>query len=154
MVEGALTTSGERNQGLWLTVPLPERVRIEFTARSDSDSGDIKFEVFGDGVLHESGYIVVFGGWNNSRSVIARRDEHEAGRQEREDLVQPGRTYRLALVRTAGTLQLFIDGRPHLRYRDSRPLLGAEHRYFAFNSWQAKLTFDDLRIYDLGAGGR
>lgn len=149
--QGALYTPGERNQPLWLNVPLPRKLRVEFTARSDSDSGDIKFELFGDGRRHESGYIFVFGGWNNSLSIIARRDEHEAKRVERQDLVEPGRTYRMAVVRTGGTIYWYVDGKLYLRYRDPEPLTGPAHSFLAFNSWQAKLTFDDLEIYELGA---
>ncbi len=148
--DGALTSPGERNQPLWLTRPLPEAVRVEFTARSDSDSGDIKCEVFGDGERHESGYVVVFGGWNNSRSVIARRDEHEPQRVERPGGADPGRTYRMALVRRDGELRWYVDGRLYLRYDDPEPLRGPAHRHFAFNDWQSELTFDDLVVYDLG----
>ncbi|MBM4320306.1 MAG: hypothetical protein FJ125_10165 [Deltaproteobacteria bacterium] len=149
--QGALTTSGERNQPLWLDVPLPDKVRVQFSARTDSDSGDIKFELFGDGRRHESGYIFVFGGWNNSKSVIARLDEHEKDRVEREDLVEPGRTYRMAVVRTSNTIYWYIDGKMYLKYRDLDPLSGEGHARMAFNSWKSRLTFHDLDIFDLGS---
>lgn len=152
IASGLMTTPGERNQPLWLDVELPDRVRIEFTVRSDSESGDIKFECFGDGEHHESGYIFVMGGWNNSLSVLARRDEHEPDRRKRHDAVVSGRTYRMAVVRTTpSTVRWFVDGRLYLQYRDSEPLIGKGHRRFALNSWRAKLSFDDLKIYDLGA---
>lgn len=149
--EGALGSPGERNQALWLGVPLPDAVRVEFTARSDSDAGDIKFECFGDGALHESGYIFIMGGWNNSLSVIARRDEHEDGRQRRDASVQQGRTYRMAVTRRGSTVRWFVDGELYLRYRDAQPLRGAGHQHFAFNNWRSDLRFDDLAIYDLGS---
>ena len=37
---------------------------------------DIKCELFADGRRHASGYVVILSGWNNSKSIIARRDEH------------------------------------------------------------------------------
>lgn len=149
VADGALTSPGERNQPLWLTRPLPERVRIEVTARSDSDAGDIKLEAFGDGERHESGYVLVFGGWNNSTSVIARRDEHEPARSERPGGVDVGRTYALAVVRTDGELRWYVDRRLYLRYDDPQPLSGDGHRHLALNSWASRLTFDDLLVFEL-----
>ncbi len=150
---GWLHTTGERNQPLWLDLPLPEKVRIEFDARSQSDAGDIKFECFGDGRLHESGYVFVMGGWNNSLSVLARRDEHEAGRAKRHDAVQVGRVYHMAVTRTGAVVRWFVDGRLYLKYRDPEPLVGPGHDRFAFNSWRSSLYFDNLEIYDLGHDG-
>ncbi len=149
--DGALHTSGERNQGLWLKVPLPDSVRIEFSAAAETDGGDIKFESFGDGTLHESGYIFVMGGWNNALSVLARRDEHETGRQRRDETVEKGRVYRMAVTRSQSVVRWFVDGRLYLQYRDSEPLRGDAHRFFSFNSWRTPLRFDDLAVYDLGA---
>ena len=48
-------------------------------ASSESPDGDIKFEVFGDGAKHESGYIAIFGGWQNRLNIIARLE----GRREK-----------------------------------------------------------------------
>jgi hypothetical protein len=75
-VGGRLYNDGARNVPLWLDAALPADVRITFEAESQSDAVDFKFEVFGDGRHHESGYIVIFAGWNNSRSIIARLAEH------------------------------------------------------------------------------
>jgi hypothetical protein len=61
---------------LWLKAKLPANVAVEFDVRSQSPEGDIKAEIFGDGSDHASGYVLIHGGWNNSISVIARRDEH------------------------------------------------------------------------------
>jgi hypothetical protein len=147
--DGALTTTGERNQPLWLTSPLPEQVRIELTARAGSEAGDLKLEVFGDGKRHESGYILILGGWGNSRSIIARKDEHEKGRVERPGGADTDRDYRMAVVRRDSELRWYIDGRLHLRYDDPEPLRGEGHRHFAFNNWQSPVAFDDLEIHDL-----
>jgi len=150
--DGHLATPGERNQPLWLTKALlPDDVRIEFDVWTDSDAGDIKFEVFGDGEHHESGYILIMGGWNNSISVIARQDEHEHGRIERADFVEKGKKYHMSVVRIGGDLRWYIDGALYLRRKDPDPLRGTGHRHFAFNNWKSKLRFDNLRIYSLTA---
>ena len=71
--------------------------------RRSSPAGDIKLELFGDGESFDpdkgsytsTGYVLIFGGWNNSLSVICRQEEHGGGRKaERADIrVEPGRSY-------------------------------------------------------------
>lgn len=104
-VGGELLSPGVKNNPLWLKASLPQDAVVEFDVRSESPAGDIKVEIFGDGSDHASGYVLIHGGWNNSLSIIARRDEHglsleklrsEAQRVARQrqlpsaDLVQTG----------------------------------------------------------------
>lgn len=76
LVNNELLSPGVRNNPLWLEAKLPQNVSVEFDVRSQSPEGDIKCEIFGNGTDHASGYILIFGGWNNQISVIARLDEH------------------------------------------------------------------------------
>src|SRR5687768_10784934 len=48
--DGWLRVQNARNRPLWLRRTLPRDVRIEFDVRSNSTEGDIKVEIFGDGV--------------------------------------------------------------------------------------------------------
>jgi hypothetical protein len=73
---GELVSPGVKNNPLWLRANLPPDVAVEFDVKSMSVEGDIKVEIFGDGTDHASGYVLIHGGWNNSKSIIARRDEH------------------------------------------------------------------------------
>ena len=57
---------------------------VEFDVRSESPEGDIKVEMFGDGLNHSSGYVLIHGGWNNSISIISRLDEHGTSLQALE----------------------------------------------------------------------
>lgn len=75
-VNGQLLAPGVKNNPLWLKAKLPRDAVVEFDVRSESPEGDIKCEIFGDGLNHASGYVLIHGGWNNSVSVIARLDEH------------------------------------------------------------------------------
>jgi hypothetical protein len=94
--------------------------------------------------------VLVFGGWGNAISVIARQDEHGADRVERRDRkVEIGRTYRMRVERRGTTLRWLVDGEPFLSFDDPRPLEGPGHDRFAFSSWDADLVFDDLRIEPL-----
>jgi hypothetical protein len=69
---GELFSPGVKNNPLWLKARLPPNVVIDFDARSASPEGDIRVEVFGNGVDHLSGYELVQGGWSNSTSPHAK----------------------------------------------------------------------------------
>ncbi len=144
---------GNKNRALWLSQPLPERVRVEFDARGGSVHGDLKVEVFGDGKAHESGYILIFGGWKNSLNVIARLDEHGKDRKSAPGAkVEKGKTYSMAVVRTGSHVRWYADreGKELLmEYADASPLRGPGHDRFAFNNWDVPVFFDNVRVFDL-----
>jgi len=154
---GQLHVRGARNHPLWLLRTLPRDVRIEFDARSESAEGDIKVEVFGDGVSyakHDSytatGYVVIFGGWNNSLNVLARMDEHGEDRVVgTPHRVEPGKTYRFRIDRIAGILKVWVDEDILVEMDDPEPLVGRGHDHFGFNNWQSDLWFDNLKITPL-----
>ncbi len=151
---GELWAPEAKNNPLWLKMRLPRDVAVEFDARSETATGDragdIKFEIFGDGRNHASGYVCIFGGWGNSISVVARLDEHGADRVERRDRkVEPKRTYHMRVERRGSALRWFIDGEPFLSYDDPHPLQGAGHDRVGVSSWAADLFFDNLTIEPL-----
>lgn len=148
--DGWLHSPGVRNNPLWLEARLPAEVVVEFDVRSASEAGDIKFEIFGDGRNHASGYVLIFGGWNNSISTIARLDEHGRDRVERKDRrVEKDRAYRFRVERRSGRLDWYIDGEPFLSFDDRAPLSGRGHDRFGVSSWNADVYFDNLRIAPL-----
>jgi hypothetical protein len=144
--KGKLVCKGDRNEGIWLNFKLPQRVRVEFDAMALEDEGDIKFEVFATEQRHQTGYILIFGGWQNSVTVIARLNEHGEDRMESPMRVEKGKTYHIAVVRTDGSLRWFIDGKLVLSYDDETPLRGD---YFGFNNWNSLVTFDNLKVFQL-----
>lgn len=146
LVGGWVHVEGDRNEGLWLNRPLPERVRIEFDARSESADGDLKFEVFCTEQRHQTGYIGILGGWQNSISIIARLDEHGEDRKESDAQVTIGKVHRFSVVRIDDTLRFYVDGRFVLQYKDSAPIRGA---YFGLNNWASRAYYDNLAIYQL-----
>lgn len=150
LVDGWLYSPGVKNNPLWLQAKLPRDVAIEFDAKATDDSGDLKVEVFGDGRNHASGYVLIFGGWKNTTSIIARLDEHGRDRLERKDRkVERGRTYRFRLERRGSVLRWSIDGEKFLELDDPVPLAGAGHDRFGFSSWAADGWYDNLRIEPL-----
>lgn len=154
IANGELWSPEAKNNPLWLAMRLPRDVAVEFDARSETatgdHTGDIKFEIFGDGRDHASGYVGIFGGWGNTVSVIARLDEHARDRKERKDRkVEPGRTYHMRVERHGRVLRWFVDRELFLTYDDPHPLEGKGHDRFGFSGWAADLFFDNLTIEPL-----
>lgn len=154
IADGELWAPEAKNNPLWLKMRLPRDVAIEFDARSETATGDragdIKFEIFGDGRNHASGYVCVFGGWGNTVSVIARLDEHGNDRKERKDRkVEPMRRYHMRIERRGSVLRWLVDGELFLSYDDPHPLEGKGHDRFGFSSWAADLFFDNLTVEPL-----
>ncbi|MEZ4402518.1 MAG: hypothetical protein R3B06_21015 [Kofleriaceae bacterium] len=158
IADGALNAQGAHNRPLWLARKLPAGdVQIDLDAWSTSPDGDIKVEVFGDGRSFDpdgnrylaTSYVLVFGAWKNSRSIIARMDEHAKDVVARADKrVVANQRYHWRIVRRGGTLEWFIDDltTPFLRFVDSEPLRGPGHEYFGFGNWETDTYFDNLVI--------
>jgi hypothetical protein len=154
---GELRVQGAKNHPLWLLRTLPQDVRVEFDVRSESPEGDIKVEIFGDGASYAKGdrytatsYVIIFGGWNNSRNVLARMDEHGRDRVEGQPRkVELGRVYRFRIERIGSTLTVWVDDAVLLQMNASEPLKGRGHDHFAFNNWQSELFFDNLKVTPL-----
>ncbi|MBW1807619.1 MAG: hypothetical protein JRJ87_05445 [Deltaproteobacteria bacterium] len=150
--DGQVFSAGTSNRAVWLKASLPDNAVIEFDTRSESPAGDIKFEIYADGKNHESGYILIFGGWNNTISCIARKDEHGADRQELKErgLVKIGQTHRVKVIRQDKVIKWYIDGKLILDYFDSEPLRGPGNDRLGFNNWQSHVYFDNLSIREAG----
>jgi len=114
-------------------------------------------EIFGDGrswatedSYTATSYVVIFGGWHNRLSALARMNEHGDDRKTRSaPRVVPGRTYRLRIERRGATVSWWVDEQPMLSMQDRSPLRGSGHEYFAFNDWESEVWFDDLVVTPL-----
>jgi hypothetical protein len=157
VANGTLTVERAHNHPVWLRRPIPEDAVIEFDAWTDSPDGDIKVEAWGDGrsahagapeaAYEASGYVFVFGGWRNTKSILARQEEHAPGVASRAaPRVEAGRRYHWEIRRTGSEITWSIDGAPFLKLNDAAPLRGPSHAYFAFSGWESPVHFDNLRI--------
>jgi hypothetical protein len=155
--DGALNVQNGYNHPLWLRKKLPADAVIELDAWSNSDAGDIKIEIWGDGeskardkgAYTATGYVFIMGGWSNSKSIIARGNEHGRDVKARTaPRVEKGRKYHWKIVRKGGRIDWFVDDMetPFLTYEDAQPFVGPGHEYFGFNNWEADLWFDNLVI--------
>jgi hypothetical protein len=160
LVNGTLGTRGAFNHPLWLRKKLPADAVIELDCWSTTPDGDIKVELWGDGTSHardkgaytSSGYVVIMGGWNNSKSMIARGNEHGKDLVERaQPKVLPGQRYHWKITRRGGRIEWYVDNmtEPFLALDDPAPLSGAGHEFFGFNNWQSDSWFDNLAIAPL-----
>lgn len=154
--DGRLWSRGEHNEALWLKYDLPRDVQIEFEALSAVPAVDLKCELFGDGRDHQSGYIIINGGWNNSVSIIAKLAEHELDEvppgtvpYKRVSGLQPNKVYRWKIVRRGNVITQFLDGEKYLERKDDDALYSPNHNKFAFNNWSALVWFDNLKIAPL-----
>ncbi|WP_104977276.1 hypothetical protein [Sorangium cellulosum] len=166
--DGRLCARAARNRGVWLKRPLPENARIEFDAIAEAPDGDLKAEVWGDGrsgataasYTNATSYLVILGGWKNTKHVLARLDEHGADRleidvdpesdDERARPVAPGQPYRFRIERRDGkTISWAVNDVDYLELRDPAPLAGPGHEHLGFNEWDAPVCFDNLRITPL-----
>lgn len=148
--DGWVHSPGVKNNPLWLKARLPADVAVEFDVKSEAADGDIKAEIFGNGRDHASGYVVIFGGWSNTISVIARLDEHGHDRKEsRAFKVEKGHVYHMRIERKGNTLRWLADNQLMMEYADPNPLRGSGHDRFGFSSWDSDLYFDNLTIQPL-----
>jgi hypothetical protein len=157
---GALSARGAHNHPLWLRKKLTRDVRIELDCWSNEPRGDIKVELFGDGKSFDpdggrytaTGYELIFGGWFNSKSEIAKLDEHGTDVAARTDKkVVAKQHYHWKIERTGQTVTWWIDDMqtPFLSWTDPKPLEGSAHDYFAFNNWETDTWFDNLVVTPL-----
>lgn len=166
--DGWLCGQGARNHGVWLNRVLPVNARIEFDARSESNEGDLKAEVWGDGQSGATGvsytnatsYLAILGGWKNSIHVLARVNEHGKDRRElhvdkesddaRKRPVAKGQSYHFLIERADGkTVRWSVNGAEMHSFSDPEPLAGRGHDHFGFNDWDAKVCFDNVRVTPL-----
>jgi hypothetical protein len=158
--EGALSSQGSYNHPLWLRKKLPRDVVVELDVWSNTSDGDIKVEIFGDGSSHardkgqytSTGYVLIMGGWNNSKSLLARGNEHGKELVERRTpRVEPGKRYHWKIQRQGQRIDWWVDDMdtPFLSYEDRQPLEGPGHEYFGFNNWESDSWFDNLTITPL-----
>ena len=158
--DGKLNLVNAHNHPVWLRRKLPRNVQIDFDAVSRSPAGDLKVELYGDGESFDpdkgrydpTSYMIVFGGWHNSKSIISRLGEHDEAvkaamdKVGSEPLVLPGQTYHFTITRRGGAIEWKLNGQVYLAWTDPQPLYGAGHEFFAINDWEADVSFDNLTI--------
>lgn len=156
IVDGSLRAEKAYNHPLWLRKRLPRNVQLEFDAWAETPIGDLKVELYGDGrssagdkgAYTSTGYVAVFGGWSNTKSLLARGNEHgnTLSIDATKRRVKPEQKYHWKLVRKGSLIEWYLDGELFLSYDDPTP---RESGYFAFANWEAATRFDNLVVTPL-----
>jgi hypothetical protein len=165
---GKLCARGARNKGIWLLRKVPVNARIEFEAYAESAEGDLKAELWGDGIsgatttsyTNATSYLAILGGWKNTKQVLARLDEHGDDRleididknsdDERARPVSVGQPYHFKIERSDGkTISWSVNGAEYFDFTDPEPLVGPGHEHVGFNNWDAPVCFDNVKITPL-----
>lgn len=165
---GKLCGVHAKNKGVWLLKKLPVNARIEFDAIAESAEGDLKVEVWGDGLSgatkntydDATSYIAILGGHKNTEHWLARLNEHGADRlhlkvdpdsdDERQRSIAAGQPYRFKIERADGkTIVWSVNNVVYFEMADPDPLVGPGHEFMAFNDWDSPVCFDNLRITPL-----
>jgi hypothetical protein len=160
--DGALTVAKAHNHPLWLRKRIPADATIELDVWATTPDGDLKIEAWGDGSWYEpaddtqsgaayvsSGYVFIHGGWHNTKSVLARGNEHTPDEPERTDRpVVMGRHEHWKIVRKGGHIDWFVDdmATPFLSFDDPKPLGGKDHSYIGLDDWESNAWFDNLSV--------
>ena len=151
---GKLSSKTAKNRNLVLkSVNLPQNAVVELTMKSKSDAVDVKFNLWGDGKIHDhgDGYTFILGGWNNRISVISKLHEHEKKRSEKRNAnLEKGKLYKVKVVRISNKIKWFVNDELFLEYVDETPLkVGDGYSKLSFANWKSDVEFDDLKIYAL-----
>ena len=151
---GKLKSRTAKNRNLVLkSVDLPQNGIVELTMKSHSDAVDVKFNLWGDGKIHDhgDGYTFILGGWNNRISVISRLDEHEKKRSEKRNAnLEKETLYKIKVERSSSKIRWFVNGELFLEYNDETPLKVSDgFSKLSFANWKSDVEFDELKIYAL-----
>jgi len=149
--DGKLRCKTAKNRNLVLkSVDLPQNAVIELTMKSNSDAVDVKFNLWGDGKIHDhgDGYTFILGGWNNRISVISKLHEHEKKRSEKKEKLEKETLYKIKVERLSNKIKWFVNGELFLEYNDETPLKVSDgFSKLSFANWKSDVEFDDLKIY-------
>ena len=151
---GEVVSSKAENRNLVLSgIELPQNGVVELTMWSESKAVDVKFNLWGDGKIHDhgDGYSFILGGWSNRISVISKLHEHEKNRsQDKKTKWKKGEKYKVTVARKGSEIRWLINGKPYLNYVDSSPLKVKDgFSRLSFGNWRSQVHFDDLKIYKL-----
>jgi len=155
ILDGVVVSSKAQNRNLVLSgIELPQNAIVEMTMWSDSKGVDVKFNLWGDGKIHDhgDGYSFILGGWSNRISVISKLHEHEKNRsQDKKTRLVQGKKYKVRVVRKDKEIQWFVNDELFLDYTDRSPLKVEDgFKVLSFGNWKSQVHFDDLKIYKLG----
>jgi|GEM_PF-775953 len=154
--DGKLYSDFGHNENVHLIKPLPRDARIELEIMSETSRIDAKISLYDDGKEHESGYVILAGGWHNRSDLILRGREHDHETVTRQRVpFEPtgrwvaGKTYKWTIIRKGSKLSWYVDNKKYLEYDDPEPLWSPVNKYLSISNWESKVHIDNIEVYDL-----
>jgi len=123
-----------------------ENVIIEFDGQVDSNGINVYLHNEND-----EGYVVVLGGWHNTKSgsEVGKLGENRV--LVRSKVWEPGRWHHYKVIRQGDDLKAFVDGHTIFERTVTSRYPGTWK--LKFNSWKARIGIDNIKIYRLPAPG-
>ncbi len=146
----AFSPKAENRNLVFKGCPLPEKSVVEMDLRSETDFVDIKFNLYGDGGIHDhgDGYSFIMGGWKNQMSVLTKLHEHEENRvEERETRWKQSTVYHVKVIKLSKKIYWFVNDEIFLARFDDAPLSPAnDYKYLSLANWRSLVYFDNIRV--------
>ena len=150
----AFSTKGLNRNMVLNGVELPKNAVVEMDIVSQTDFVDAKFNLYGDGKIHDhgDGYSFIMGGWKGKISVISKLHEHEKNRiEERSTRWEANKLYRVKVIKIDSRIYWYINDKLFLARMDKNVLKPTEgFKYLSLANWKSNLSFDNIRIYKIG----
>jgi hypothetical protein len=140
---------------LLLKRPVSGDVRIEFECYQTGDFlNDIACILSGIRREHGwdtsvSGYQFKYGAFNNSLTLLARRDINVFLKSAVTPIVQ-GEPYCVAAERMGSRLRLVVNDQEVIKFEDPAPLVGPDRTQIGLLGWVANTHYTRIRVYSLG----
>lgn len=114
--------------------------------------GELNVTICGDGRDLSSGYTLMFGGYDNSRTCLWRGDRIVAERDDRLYPMKKGRHlhkswFNVRLEKRGSRIIAYVDDEPVLEYDDPNPLPGGQ---VAFWTWDSGIMVPRARVFGNG----
>ena len=142
--EGQLVTAG----GAILSArKFPGMQRVEFQATVTPNPGMSDLSPFiqcGPGG-HSSGYLLQFGGNNNTQNSIQRKGSVLA--KNSDVLIEAGKVYNVVAEFDGSTVRLKVDGRTVIQHADPQPLVGPANEQFGLYVHAGTVKIDQIKVF-------
>lgn len=129
------------------TADCPGSVKMEFDGVLTGDQPCDMSPILNCGQEgHGSGYLLQFGGANNTKNRlrVARKIIKTTSRDT--PLIEPGKKHHVVAVNEGGKVSLNVDGKPIFKYTDKQPLEGGIHSMVGFYTHGCTLTISNLVV--------
>ena len=129
------------------TRKFPGLQRLEFNASMDPNPmgvlSDMSPIIQGD--PSGQGYLVQFGGYNNTICAIQRLGKMLA--RTTEQTITPGKMHHVAAELNGNMVRLTVDGKVAVEYNDQQPLFGPENEHVGFYVYQGTIRISDVKVF-------